>query len=158
MSAAATAANAVSAAMLKLFPTSPASRAAEVVSCQLSRASSSAGNAKPNTTGAAQATNAATPHSAQLMKPCSARRGAVVRGAPPIRALEREEQHDEGEKACRELRGRYAVAHRSHALKMPVVKTSTPKYDTVPKSASVSMSASALPATMAGRASGTRRG
>jgi hypothetical protein len=43
----------------------------------------------------------------------------------------------------------------SHALKIPVVNTSTPKYETVPKSASVSMSASALPATIAGRASGT---
>ena len=38
---------------------------------------------------------------------------------------------------------------------MPVVNTSRAKYDTVPKSASVSISASALPATIAGRASGT---
>jgi hypothetical protein len=38
---------------------------------------------------------------------------------------------------------------------MPVVKVCTPKYDTVPKSASVSISASAVPATTAGRASGS---
>ena len=37
---------------------------------------------------------------------------------------------------------------------MPVVKVSTPKYCTVPKSASVSISASATPAAIAGRASG----
>ena len=38
---------------------------------------------------------------------------------------------------------------------MPVVKVTTPKYFTVPKSASVSMSASAAPAAIAGRASGS---
>jgi hypothetical protein len=38
---------------------------------------------------------------------------------------------------------------------MPVVKVGMPKYATVPKSASVSMSASAVPATIAGRASGS---
>jgi hypothetical protein len=37
---------------------------------------------------------------------------------------------------------------------MPVVKVRTAKYCTVPKSASVSISASATPPTMAGRASG----
>ena len=41
------------------------------------------------------------------------------------------------------------------ALKMPVVNTSSAKYETVPKSASVSISASAAPAAIAGRASGT---
>jgi hypothetical protein len=40
---------------------------------------------------------------------------------------------------------------------MPVVKVCTPKYDTVPKSASVSMRASAAPAAIAGRASGRLR-
>src|SRR3546814_12241464 len=42
---------------------------------------------------------------------------------------------------------------------MPVVKVLTPKYETVPKSARVSISASAVPAAIAGRASGnaTRR-
>ena len=37
---------------------------------------------------------------------------------------------------------------------MPVVKVLTPKYWTVPKSASVSISASATPPAIAGRASG----
>jgi hypothetical protein len=37
---------------------------------------------------------------------------------------------------------------------MPVVKVLTPKYCTVPKSASVSISASATPPAIAGRASG----
>ena len=43
----------------------------------------------------------------------------------------------------------------NQVLKIPVVNTSTPKYDTVPKSASVSISARVAPATIAGRASGT---
>ena len=43
----------------------------------------------------------------------------------------------------------------NQVLKMPVVNTSTPKYDTVPKSASVSINASVAPATIAGRARGT---
>ncbi len=43
----------------------------------------------------------------------------------------------------------------SQALKMPVVKTSSAKYETVPKSASVSMSARAAPAATAGRAIGS---
>ena len=38
---------------------------------------------------------------------------------------------------------------------MPVVKVSTPKYWTVPKSARASISASATPPAIAGRASGT---
>ena len=42
----------------------------------------------------------------------------------------------------------------SQALKIPVVKTSSAKYETVPKSASVSISASAAPAATAGRAIG----
>jgi hypothetical protein len=47
----------------------------------------------------------------------------------------------------------------NHARKIPVVNVCTPKYATVPKSARVSISASAVPATIAGRASGsaTRR-
>ena len=38
---------------------------------------------------------------------------------------------------------------------MPVVNVCTAKYDTTPKSASVSISASAVPAAIAGRASGS---
>ncbi len=43
----------------------------------------------------------------------------------------------------------------SQALKIPVVNVSTAKYETTPKSASVSISASAVPAAIAGRASGS---
>ena len=42
----------------------------------------------------------------------------------------------------------------SQTLKMPSVSVSTAKYSTVPKSDTVSISTSASPATIAGRASG----
>ena len=80
----------------------------------------------------------------------------MIARAAAVPALERE--HQRRTKPSRQV-GELAAATMSpidsQAWKMPVVNVCTAKYDTAPKSASVSISASAVPAAIAGRASGS---
>ena len=143
----------------KLFATSITKRAPRYAafSPHASNASRTLGRTNPKKTGAAQATSAAAAGA-----PLSACGGVGLRGATLWYAarprLARSSASTRITKPSRQLESCAAATTspiENHALKIPSVNTSTAKYDTVPKSASVSIRASDAPAAIAGRASGT---